>query len=148
MPKIVPDTWSKYTELDTIWDYLHQRFAEGAEQLRLQGLICTVRLQGDTLAIRVERHGNTVAGLTIRKGAQMGDDRLTWSVGVPQSFSWNSFDGRAVPAFDRGAGKPVVEVMDMASSFSGSTCNQDSGLSYEEFFELMWGKVVEQIERG
>lgn len=117
LPKIVPDTWSKYTELDTICDYLRERFTEGADQLRSQGLICTVRLQGDALAIRVERHGNTVAGLHIRKGGNMGDDRLTWLAGLPRGLSTNSYDGWAVAAFDRAAGQPVIEVMDMASSF-------------------------------
>jgi hypothetical protein len=147
MPRITPDTWSKYSELDTIWDFLHRRFDEGAQQLRPQGLICTVRLQGDTLAIRVERHGQTVAGLDIRKGVQMGDDHLTWSVGVPRTFTGNGFNGWAMPVFDREAGKPVIEVNDMASSFrvSGGT---NGGLTHEDFFQLMWGKVIEQIERS
>jgi hypothetical protein len=147
MPKITPDSWSKYTELDTIWDYLHRRFSEGAAQLNLQGLVCTVRLHGDTLAIRVERHGNTVAGLNIRKGAQMGDDHLTWSVGIPSSFPSNSFNGWATLAFDREAGKPVIEVNDMASSYGGSG-SASGGQSYEAFFDFMWGKIVDQIERS
>lgn len=147
MPRIVPDSWSKYTELDAIWDYLYHRFAEGAEQLRSQGLICTVRLQGDTLAIRVERHAKTVAGLDIRKGTQMGDDHLTWSAGIPRTFSGNSFDGWATPKFDRDVGQPVIEVNDMASSF-GEYGSANGGLTYENFFDLMWGKVIEQIERS
>jgi hypothetical protein len=147
MPKITPDTWSKYTELDAVWDDLHRRFLGGAEQLRLQGLICTVRLQGDTLAIRTERHGKTVAGLNIRKGVQMGDDKLTWSVGIPSAFSASSFNGWAMPAFDRENGKPVIEVNDMASPFSGSK-STDGGLTYEDFLQLMWAKVIEQIERS
>jgi TIR domain len=146
LPKITPDGWSKYAELDKLWSYLHKRFTEGAEQLKPQGLICTVRLQGDTLSIRVERHGNTVAGLDVRKGGQMGDDRITWSAGLPRGFSPNSFNGWAVPAFDREAGKPVIEVMDMAGSFSGGG-NGDGKQSYSSFFELLWAKVIEQIER-
>jgi hypothetical protein len=145
MPKITPDSWSKYTELDTVWDYLHRRFTQGAEQLRPQGLICTVRLQGDTLPIRVERHGKTVAGLTIRKGVQMGDDKLTWSVGIQNTFPDNSFNGWAMPTFDREAGKPVIAVTDMAS-LSGSASARL--LNREDFFQLMWGKVVEQIDRS
>jgi hypothetical protein len=157
MPKITPDSWSKYTELDTIWDYLQRRFTEGASQLRPQGIVCTVRPQGDLLAIRAERHGQTVAGLDIRKGMQMGDDSFTWSVGVPRSFSGNSYNGWATPKFDLEAGRPVIEVTDMASSFSGygsgdananANANANSGLTHEGFFELMWGKFIEQIERS
>lgn len=147
LPKITPDSWSKYIELDTVWEYLQQRFSEAAAQLNKQGLMCTVRPQGDVLAIRVERHGDTVAGLTIRKGLQMGDDHLTWSVGLPRTMSGNSFNGWATPAFDRETGQSVIEVNDMASSFGG-TQSRDGGLSYEAYFDLMWGKVIDQVEHS
>jgi hypothetical protein len=147
LPKITPDSWSKYAELDKLWNYLLNRFNDGAEQLQPQGLMCTVRVSGDSLAVRVERYGKTVAGLDLRKGTQMGDDHITWSAGVTISFSSNSFNGWARPIFDIEAGAPVVEVMDMATSFSGGG-NTDDKQSYESFFELLWSKVIDQVERS
>ena len=91
--------------------------------------------------IRVERNGETVAGLDLQKGKQMGDDHITWAAGRQRIAS--GFNGLATPSFDKERGKAIVEVSDMASMGSGRGEMDDS---YEGFFSLLWNKVVAQIE--
>jgi hypothetical protein len=74
LPKVVPGQWSKYEEIDRVFDHLASRFAEAAPQLRPQGFICTVQRNQDRLRVRVERGGSTVFGVNIGKGGGMGDD--------------------------------------------------------------------------
>ena len=142
MPKIVPDSWSKYEELDKIFDYLTAQFKRGAEELRTSGLISTVRQREDHLLIRVERGGQTVAGLDIHRGAQMGDHHITWSVGWRNTSS-NSFNGWATPTFDKERGVPTVEISD----FNMSRRSDAFDGSYEAFFSLLWDLVIDQVER-
>jgi hypothetical protein len=49
LPKIVPDQWSKYKELDRAFDHLATRFKEAGHQLRMQGFICTINRNQDRL---------------------------------------------------------------------------------------------------
>ena len=142
MPKTVPATYSKYAELDKIFDYLSSQFQSGAQQLEKLGLRCHVRFRFDVLAVRIERNGSTVAGLDVRKGLQMGDDHITWSVGYSQ-FSSNSFNGWATPKFDRDRNEAIVEVNNIAS-LGGGHAEPDG--TYQSFFDLLWGILVDQIE--
>lgn len=97
LPRIVPSDWSKYEALDRVFDYLVTRFREGAEQLRPQGLIVTVRMREDAFSVRAERNGETVGGLDVAKGDQMGDDKITWRIGYRQGLS-SGVNGWAVPS--------------------------------------------------
>lgn len=144
MPKIVPSDWSKYIELDRAFDYLTANFRDGAEQLKTKGLICSVKGRDDVLTIRVERNGNTVAGLDIQKGQQMGDDKITWSVGHHIGLS-NGVNGWATPNFDKQRGVTVLEVQDLAGMARGGDAGDGSD---ESFFGLLWDKLVEQIEQS
>jgi TIR domain len=142
LPKIVPTTWSKYEELDRVFDHIATRFQQGAEQLRGQGVACSVRRQGDRLVVRVEREGVTIGGLDVSRGTQMGDDHITWSTNW--RISSNSFNGWATPTFDKGSSESVIEVNDMAGMMTG---NDGGARSYEAFFTLLWDRLIEQVER-
>ncbi len=142
LPMIVPATWSRYEQLEVSFDYLAQRFREAAEQMRAQQIPCTVRTSTDQINIRVERAGQTVAGLDVSKGRHMGDDHLTWSVGYrSQSNSWN---GWASPTYDKESGESLIEVSDMANFGSDGR----GRMSNEGFFEVLWDKIVDQVERA
>lgn len=145
MPKITPTTWSKYAELDRVFDLLSDRFRQAGQQLSEQGLVCTVRCPQDHLIIRVERSGRTIAGLDIHKGSGLGDDKITWSEGSRNLGSASSFNGWATPEYDKDRAAPVVRVSDLNGYVRGG--GEGAG-SYEEFFELLWGKVVTQIEQA
>lgn len=145
LPRIVPSDWSKYEALDRVFDYLVTRFREGAEQLRPQGLIVTVRTREDAFSVRAERNGETVGGLDVAKGDQMGDDKITWRIGHRQNLS-SGVNGWAVPKFDREHGRSVIEISDLAS-FGGGQGTDLSAASDEEFFKLLWGLLIDQIER-
>ena len=138
----VSTTWSKYEQLDALFELVGTCFQYGAEQLRPQGLICTVRRRDDHIVVRAERGGETVAGLDIRKGKQMGDDYITWSTNYRLS-SENSFNGWAKPVFDKQVGVNAVEISDMGRIGRGDAGNA----SYEDFFTRLWELLVEQIEQ-
>lgn len=140
LPKIVPANWSKYEQLEAIFNYLAQRFDHAAAQMRAQQIVCTVRTSSDQISLRVERAGQTVAGLDVNKGRHMGDDHLTWSVGYrSQSNSWN---GWASAIYDKDSGESLVEVSDMANFGTDGR----GRMSYESFFGILWDKIVDQVE--
>jgi hypothetical protein len=143
MPKIVPSSWSKYEELDRIFDKVVADFKRGAAQLRQQDLICSVRERPDHMIARVERGSETVAGLDVHRGTQMGDDHITWSTNYSMGSS-NSFNGWATPVFDKERGEALVEVSDMAHMM---TSRDDGAVTYDEFVALLWERLVEQVER-
>jgi hypothetical protein len=140
MPKIIPANWSKYEQLEVVFSYLGRRFKEAADQMRAQQLLCTVRTSDDQISVRVERGGETVAGLDVSKGRHMGDDHLTWSLSYRNPS--NSFNGWASPTYDKESGLTLMEVSDMAN-----VGREDRRTSYEGFFEILWDKVVDQVER-
>lgn len=143
MPKIVPSSWSKYEELDKIFDLLIARFKQGAEQLRKHDLVCSVRVREDLLMVRVERGGDTVAGIDIRRGG-ISDSQISWSLDW-RTGSSNSYNGWGTPKFDKESGQPIVDVQDFGSMLHGE---DKPGSSYEDFFNHLWGLLVEQIERS
>lgn len=145
LPQIVPSDWSKYETLDRVFEYLARRFREGADQLRPQGLVASVRVRDDTISVRVERGGETVAGLDIEKGRQMSDDQITWSVGRHRTMS-SGFNGWATPKFDRERGQTVIEVSDFASLGHGRVSDSDA-VTEEPFFSFLWDMLIDQIER-
>jgi TIR domain len=143
MPKVVPTSWSKYDELDRIFERVVAGFKQGAEQLKQQGFACNVRERPDHLIVRVERGGDTVAGLDVHRGTQMGDDHITWSTNYTTGGS-SSFNGWATPAFDKDHSEAVVEVSDMAGVMTGQG---EGAVIYDQFVALLWEKLIEQIER-
>jgi hypothetical protein len=140
LPKVTPSAYSKYNELDRIFDHLAERFQAGAQQLEGNGFMTNVRVRDDSITVRVERGGNTVAGININKGGSMGDDKITWLVGY-RHFETNASNGFATPKFNKERGQAVVDVTDY-SSFGRETPDG----TYDGFFNLLWGKLVDQIE--
>ena len=140
LPKVTPSAYSKYNELDRIFDHLAERFQAGAQQLDGNGFMSNVRVRDDSITVRVEHGGNTVAGININKGGSMGDDKITWLVGY-RHFGANASNGFATPKFNKERGQAVVDVTDY-SSFGRET----SDGTYDGFFNLLWGKLVDQIE--
>lgn len=140
LPKVTPSAYSKYNELDRIFDHLAERFQAGAQQLDGNGFMSNVRVRDDSITVRVEHGGNTVAGININKGGSMGDDKITWLVGY-RHLGTNASNGFATPKFNKERGQPVVDVTDY-SSFGRGT----SDGTYDGFFNLLWGKLVDQIE--
>lgn len=145
LPKVVPTDWSKYEELERIFTYLGDSFASASTQLRPQGYVCTVNRTHDRIAVRVERSGETVFSLDVMKGGQMGDDKITWSLGRHRSLS-NGFNGWASSKFDKERGVAVVEVSDFGSHVGGNS-DLERGVSKEDFFSHLWGKIIDGIER-
>jgi hypothetical protein len=144
MPKIVPSDWSKYAELDKVFEILTARFKQGAAQLRQEGLIANVRVREDELVIRVERGGETVAGIDVRRGGGFGgDDQIVWSLGW-RNHGANSFNGWATPKFDKDRGRAIIDISDFNSTLHGEP---NAGSSYDEFFQHLWELLIEQIEQ-
>jgi TIR domain len=141
LPKVTPSTYSRYTELDRIFAHLAERFQASVRQLDDNGFVTNVRVRDDSIAVRVEHGGRTVAGIDITKGGAMGDDKITWLTGYRNFGTSNAFNGYATPRFDKERGQAVVDVNDFPM-FGRST----SDGTYDGFFDLLWGKLVDQIE--
>jgi len=141
LPRVTPSTYSKYDELDKIFYHLAERFQAGTRQLRDNNFMCNVRVRDDAITVRVEHDGNTVAGLNINKGTTMGDDKITWLVGYRNYGAANSFNGFAIPRFDKERGQAIVDVTDY-----NFLSNDMFDGSFDGFFDMLWGKLVDQIE--
>jgi hypothetical protein len=146
LPRVPRSDWSKYEELDRLFDYLATQFTNGATQLRTRGFVCTVKPLGDRLMIRVERNGETVYGLDFTKGGGLGwgDHRLTWSLDH-RGYSPNSYNGWATPAWDRDRDMAVIQVNDMATS--GGRQDLERGIGAQEFFMLFWNRMIDRLEQ-
>jgi hypothetical protein len=60
MPKVVPQTFSKYRELKVVFDYLARQFEVALPQLGQLGFVGTLDKLERVLSIRIERSGRTV----------------------------------------------------------------------------------------
>ena len=144
LPKIVPHDWSKYRELDAAFDHLAKRFQDGAQQLETQLLICTVKVRADKISARVERGGETVAGIDIRRGGSMGDDHITWAVGA-RNLSDSSYNGWATPEFDKERGAGYINISDLSMMM---TSERSPHVDAEGLFGHLWSLLIEQIEHN
>lgn len=142
MPKVVPDTWSKYDELDRVFAYLEEGFMQGAEQLRGRGFAASVRSGQERLMVRVERAGETVAGINVWRASDLGDDRIVWSQNWRASSS-NGYNGWATVRFDAQAERAVVDVSDLTVMSYGQVVG---GSTKEAFLEHLWNMLVDQVE--
>ena len=146
MPKVVPQNFSTYRELDTTYDYLADQLQAAVHQLESAGFVGTVR-RGDTkIAVRIERQGQTVYALDIEKGSSFGDSSLNFVVGGNRMGlgGGNSSNGYATPYFDRDAQVPKLKMMDF-SVFS-SMGRSDVTYTKEELFTTLWDRIIEQLE--
>lgn len=143
MPRIVPDMWSKYDELDRVFAYLAEGFNQGVEQLRARGLAASVRSGQGRLVVRVERAGETVAGIDVWQTSDLGDDRIAWSQNWGASSS-NAYNGWATVRFDAHAERAVVDVSDLTLMSSGQA---GEGSTEQGFLAHLWNIVIDQVER-
>ncbi len=74
------------------------------------------------------------SGATIRSSGVLG-----W-----RNHSSNSFNGWATPKFDKDRGQAIIDISDFGSMLHGEP---SPGSSYDDFFQHLWGLLIEQIER-
>jgi hypothetical protein len=146
LPKVTPADFSKYDELDTTFEYLRQQFDGAMSQLAPLGFVGRARVSGETLKVRIERHGETAYAIDIAKGGFISDDQLNFVVGGNRMGGGNSSNGYATPYFDRDAGKPKLKMMDF--SVFGSMGQSDQAYTKEELFSKLWDSMVAILERG
>lgn len=145
LPVTTPDDFSVYEELWRVVAYLGERFQAAAQELRATGFICTVERSDSDVKIRIERRGQVVYGLDIRRGGMFGDDVLNFAVGGSRISTGNSSNGWARPYFDLDDGVPKLEMHDLSvfSSFSSGTTRYTK----EAFFEALWNRIVDQLSQ-
>jgi hypothetical protein len=145
MPKVTPADFSKYDELDAAFEYLRQQFDQALPQLAPLGFVGRARVSGETLKIRIERHGETAYVIDVAKGGFTSDDQLNFVVGGNRVGGGNSSNGYATPYFDRETGKPKLKMMDF--SVFGTMGRSDQAYTKEELFGKLWASIVERLER-
>lgn len=141
LPKVQPETFSKFQELQNVYEYLATSLRDAGGQLNKSGFPTSVRRTDERITLRVERSGSTVYALDIMFGRGLGhDDQLT--------FSFNGSSGYNAwleAVYNIEAQRPAVKVFDLSllSNFGGS----DGVMSKEEFFQKLWARIVETVER-
>ena len=142
LPTVVPATFSKYRELDAVVAYLGERFEAAGRQLESVGYVSSVRRGSDRIFVSFERGGRTEYTLRVTIGGQgMGEDKLTFSPGVVDKgmAAWLE------PFYDKDSGRPMVRLVDF--SLLGRQAGRAETMSKEEFFDRLWRKIVDELER-
>ncbi|MFJ9350775.1 TIR domain-containing protein [Streptomyces sp. NPDC101237] len=143
-PRTTPESFSRYTELESSFRYLTEQFKRAAPRMSESGLVCTVRNSDSELRVRVERRGRTLYGIDIHVGGMGRDDVLNFVVGHRLQDGSNRSNGTATPVFDRTTGTPRLEMHDL--SVFGSVPSTRS-LSKEQLFEELWNRIVDQVQQ-
>jgi hypothetical protein len=144
MPKVVPLTFSKYKELQTVFDYLGNQFEMAVRQLSTLGFVGNVERLERQLVIRIERSGKTVYALDVYRGSSMGgDDALEFRLDAHRAGS-SGINAWATVLFDAEAGVGKLELMDFSllQAFGGQT----APMTKEEFFTALWERIVTRLE--
>lgn len=146
LPKVVPQTFSKYREQQAVYDFLSERFSEALPQLEATGFIGTLLPRHDQIAVRIERAEGVVYSLDIIKGGIFGDDdKLSFRVGSHRSGS-GGVNGWVEPFYDKEIGLAKLRVSDL--SFLGSFSSAgERVMTKEELFDKLWDRIVDQLER-
>lgn len=146
MPKVIPQNFSKYRELEVVYDYVADQLQAAVHELEANGFVGTVNRSDAKIAVRIERQGETVYALDIEKGSSFGDDSLNLVIGGNRMGSGgSSSNGYVTPYFDGEEGVPKLRMMDF--SVFGSMGSSDMVYTKEEFFTALWDRIVDQLER-
>lgn len=146
MPKVVPQNFSKYRELEVVYAYVADQLQAAVQELDASGFVGTVNRSDANIAVRIESQGETVYALDIEKGSSFGDDSLNLVIGGNRMGSGgSSSNGYVTPYFDREEGVPKLRMMDF--SVFGSMGSSDKVYTKEEFFTALWDRIVDQLER-
>jgi hypothetical protein len=143
LPRVVPAEFSKYQELQSVFDFLRDQFQSAVQQLRPLGFIGTVTPSESQIAVRIESRGQTIYSFDVTKGGSWGDDRLTFAVGRHR-MPGNSTNGWVTPFFDKPTGRPKLKMFNLSVLSQAGT---EWEFTKEELFEALWDRIVEQLER-
>jgi hypothetical protein len=143
LPRVVPAEFSKYQELQSVFDFLRDQFQSAVPRLRPLGFIGTVTRSDNQICVRVESRTQTVYSLDITKGGSWGDDKLTFAVGRHR-MPGNATNGWVTPFFDKLVGHPKLKMFNLSVFPQPET---EREFTKEELFEALWDRMVEQLEQ-
>ena len=142
LPRVVPADFSKYQELRNVMEFMGDNFERAILELRRVGFMGTVGRAPDGVSIRIERSGETLYSLDIRK-ASMSDGAIEFALNQYRSYG-NAYNATARPYFDREVGQPKLKIIDF--SLLGLTGQADLSMTKTELFEAIWARMVQQLE--
>lgn len=132
------DDFSRYEAQQTALHYLGDQFQVAAPQLRTKGFVCTVHRTESVIAIRVERRGDTVYALDIRRGGIGGDETLNFVVGLHDAAAICS-SGWARPVYEKETGTTKLELHDL--SVFGTDNPETRAYTKEGLFVDLWQRI-------
>jgi hypothetical protein len=141
MPKVVPQDFSKYQELQACFDYFGDQFQAGVPRLRDYGFVGTVSRTPERISIRVERADETMYALDIGKGGSFGDDTLTFSLN--QSRIGGGINGYARRFFNQEEQTPKLHMMNLSVLRHRVT---ETDFTRQQLFEQLWDAMVERLQ--
>jgi len=142
LPRVTPADFSKYQELRSVIKFIGDNFEQQTPQLRNAGFISTVDSLPDKACIRIERSGETVYSLDVRKGST-GDASIEFALNQWHSYG-SPYNAMATPYFDREAGCPKLKIIDF--SLLGQMAQAHLNMTKAELFEAIWTRMVKQLE--
>lgn len=143
LPRIAPTSFSPCDTLETTLMRVGERFKQESAQLEPYGLNCRARTSESSVDVRVEDRGQQICGLRVRFDDSFGDDKLAVSFGWPRITS-NGMNGWATAAWDSATSQAKLKYTDFARTING---RGDALISADEFFEVLWTKIVDFIEQ-
>lgn len=143
LPRVAPVTFSEFEALETALRLVGERFTGQADELQPYGYTCHVRRSDSAVDVRVEAQGRPVYGLRVRIDDGSGGDKLVMSIGWPR-VTGSGMNGWATAAWDAQSRQAKLKFTDFA--LSGAR-DPDELVSFDEFFDLLWQKIVDHIEQ-
>ncbi len=143
LPRIAPASFSPYDTLEATLARVGERFKQESAQLEPYGLKCQVRTSESSVDVRVEERGQQICGLRVRFGDSFGEDKLAVSCAWPR-ITGDGINGWVAAVWDSVSGQAKLKYTDFALTARGQ---EKTVISADEFFDVLWGKIIEFIER-
>jgi hypothetical protein len=143
LPRIPPVSFSAYETVEKALVQVGQLFNRAAGQLEPYGMVCRVRTSETTVDIRVEDRGQQICGLRVRLTDTFRDDRLVVTFEWPRITS-DGYNGWATAEWDPEKQQAKLKYVD----FGSMTGQSEVLVTADEFFHLLWQKIVDFVEQA
>lgn len=140
-PKIIPRTYSKYEEAESLLVYVADQFRRNSDKLKTEGYMPAVRINDNKLMVQIERDGRTLFVLNAFFSS-MGDNHIGFNFAQRTMVAnANAENGNIEPVFNKEEQKPGYLLNDY------SNFNSIKGfMTREQIVEFFWDKMNQQLE--
>lgn len=138
LPRLPAVDFSSYEALETVLAEVGALFQRAAGELTRVGVRCLVRVSSTAMDVRVERSGKPLCGLRLRLDGSFRDDRLLMAFAWP-TISGDGVNGWVTAEWDAELRRPALRFVELGRA-------QDSLVTAEKLFQLLWAKIISYLE--